>query len=274
MTILENIRQPHDPKALPETRLGEPSQESGGFLAHAAARAGDRLGSDLGAVEPTVALHRVFESPVDRILWDTGHRSHVHGLLTARQDFSGPRGEGGPSACPSREESEHDVIENSHASTAIDAVDRVGGLHVPHRAASPEVLPGPVGVTAPVCLQGAELLGARGIVCTVVGRRWVEPVDAALPRLAAGHRLVAVVVDDSRAGGAGSTVASAPGDADIDGPVRRFGTPDQFPPHAEPGEVHAGIGLTPVEVAGRISGSLAVREDIGHQPQHAQEHHA
>ncbi|MEU3841171.1 1-deoxy-D-xylulose-5-phosphate synthase [Streptomyces sp. NPDC028635] len=624
MTILETIRQPRDLKALSEAELGALTEEIREFLVQAVTRTGGHLGPNLGVVELTVALHRVFESPADRILWDTGHQSYVHKLLTGRQDFSKLRGKGGLSGYPSREESEHDVIENSHASTAlgwadglakarqvqgekghvvavigdgaltggmawealnniaaakdrpliivvndnersyaptigglanhlatlrttdsyekvlawgkevllrtpvvgntiyeslhgakkgfkdafapqgmfedlglkyvgpidghdiravesalrrakrfhgpvlvhcltvkgrgyepalrneedhfhtvgvidpltcaplvpsdgpswtsvfgdeivrigeerddvvaitaamlhpvglgkfaarfpdrvwdvgiaeqhaavsaaglatgglhpvvavyatflnrafdqllmdvalhrcgvtfvldragvtgvdgpshngmwdmsvlqvvpglriaaprdadqlraqlreavavddaptlvrfpkesvgasIPAIDRVGGLDVLHRSAeSPQVLLVAVGVMAPVCLKAAELLAARGIGCTVVDPRWVKPVDPALPGLAAEHRLVAVVEDNSRAAGVGSAVALALGDADVNVPVRRFGIPEQFLAHAKRGEVLADIGLTPVEVAGRISASLAVMD--------------
>ncbi|MER6347065.1 1-deoxy-D-xylulose-5-phosphate synthase [Streptomyces sp. NPDC001595] len=622
MTILESIRGPRDLKALPEEQLGELSDEIRDFLVHAVARTGGHLGPNLGVVELTIALHRVFESPADRILWDTGHQSYVHKLLTGRQDFSKLRGKGGLSGYPSREESEHDVIENSHASTAlgwadglakarevrgesghvvavigdgaltggmawealnniaaakdrplivvvndnersyaptigglahhlaalrttdgyeralawgkevlqrtpvvghplyealhgakkgfkdafapqgmfedlglkyvgpidghdvaavesalrramrfhgpvlvhcltekgrgyepalaheedhfhtvgamdpltcaplapsggpswtsvfgdemvrigeeradvvaitaamlrpvglgrfaerfpdrvwdvgiaeqhaavsaaglatgglhpvvavyatflnrafdqllmdvalhrcgvtfvldragvtgvdgashngmwdlsvlqvvpglriaaprdadqlraqlreavavddaptlvrfpkesvgpvIPAVDRVGGIDVLHRAEAAEVLLVAVGVMAPVCLQAAELLAARGIGCTVVDPRWVKPVDPELPDLAARHRLVAVVEDNSRAAGVGAAVELALGDADVDVPVRRFGIPEQFLAHAKRGEVLADIGLTPVEIAGRIGASLAGR---------------
>ncbi|MFJ5994788.1 1-deoxy-D-xylulose-5-phosphate synthase N-terminal domain-containing protein [Streptomyces sp. NPDC092370] len=309
MTIPECIRGPHDLKALSEADLGELSQEIREFPVHAVARTGDRLGPGLGVVELTVALHRVFESPVDRTLGDTGHQSHVHKPLTARQDFSKLRGKGGLSGHPSREESEHDVIGNSDASTAlgradglakarqvrgekgqtvaligdgaltggvagealnnnaIPAVDRVGGLDVLHRSSEPQVLLVAVGVMAPVCLQAADLLQARGIGCTVVDPRWGKPVDPALSVLAAEHRLVAVVEDNGRAAGAGSAVAPALGDAEVDVPVRRFGIPEQFLPHAKRGEVLADIGLTPVEVAGRISASLTVKEELSKEPQ-------
>ncbi|MEU9447001.1 1-deoxy-D-xylulose-5-phosphate synthase [Streptomyces sp. NPDC048304] len=626
MTILENIRGPRDLKALSEAQLGELSEEIREFLVQAVSRTGGHLGPNLGVVELSIALHRVFESPVDRILWDTGHQSYVHKLLTGRQDFSKLRGKGGLSGYPSREESEHDVIENSHASTSlgwadglakasqvlgenghvvavigdgaltggmawealnniaaakdrpliivvndnersyaptigglanhlatlrttdsyekilawgkdvllrtpivgntlyeslhgakkgfkdafapqgmfedlglkyvgpidghdikavesalrrakrfhgpvlvhcltvkgrgyepalaheedhfhtvgvmdprtceplapangpswtsvfgdemvkigeerddvvaitaamlhpvglggfaerfphrvwdvgiaeqhaavsaaglatgglhpvvavyatflnrafdqllmdvalhrcgvtfvldragvtgsdgpshngmwdmsvlqvvpglriaaprdagqlraqlreavavddaptlvrfpkesagpdIPAVGRVGGMDVLHRAEHPEVLLVAIGVMAPVCLQAADLLQARGIDCTVVDPRWVKPVDPALPGLAAQHRLVAVVEDNSRSAGVGSAVALALGDADVDVPVRRFGIPEQFLAHAKRSEVLADIGLTPVEIAGRISGSLAVRDADG-----------
>ncbi|GAA2605835.1 1-deoxy-D-xylulose-5-phosphate synthase [Streptomyces lienomycini] len=123
MTILETIRGPRDLKALSEAELGELSDEIRDFLVHAVARTGGHLGPNLGVVELTVALHRVFESPDDRILWDTGHQSYVHKLLTGRQDFSKLRSKGGLSGYPSREESEHDVIENSHASTVLGWAD-------------------------------------------------------------------------------------------------------------------------------------------------------
>ncbi|MFB6671272.1 1-deoxy-D-xylulose-5-phosphate synthase [Streptomyces sp. NPDC056390] len=624
MTILESIRGPRDLKALSEEQLDELAAEIREFLIHAVARTGGHLGPNLGVVELSIALHRVFESPVDRILWDTGHQSYVHKMLTGRQDFSKLRGKGGLSGYPSREESEHDVIENSHASTALGwadglakanqvlgerghvvavigdgaltggmawealnniaaakdrpliivvndnersyaptigglanhlaalrttdsyekvlawgkdvllrtpvightvyeslhgakkgfkdafapqgmfedlglkyvgpidghdlgaiesalrrakrfhgpvlvhcltekgrgyepaladeadrfhtvgvmdpltceplapsngpswtsvfgdeiarigrerddvvaitaamlhpvgltefaeefpgrvwdvgiaeqhaavsaaglatgglhpvvavyatflnrafdqllmdvalhncgvtfvldragvtgvdgashngmwdmsvlqvvpglriaaprdaeqlraqlreavtvddaptlirfpkesvgpeilAVDRIGGLDVLRRADDPDVLLVSVGVMAPVCLQVAELLEARGISCTVVDPRWVKPVDPDLAPLAARHRLVAVVEDNSKAAGVGSAVALALGEAEVDVPVRRFGIPDQFLAHAKRGEVLADIGLTPVEIAGRIGTSMALKAE-------------
>ncbi|MFJ8749333.1 1-deoxy-D-xylulose-5-phosphate synthase [Streptomyces sp. NPDC102441] len=123
MTMLESIKGPQDLKALSRPELGELAGEIREFLIRAVARTGGHLGPNLGVVELTIALHRVFDSPVDRILWDTGHQSYVHKLLTGRQDFSKLRSKGGLSGYPSREESEHDVIENSHASTVLGWAD-------------------------------------------------------------------------------------------------------------------------------------------------------
>ncbi|MFC8276985.1 1-deoxy-D-xylulose-5-phosphate synthase [Streptomyces sp. NPDC057271] len=123
MTILENIRGPRDLRPLSGTELDELAAEIRQFLIRAVARTGGHLGPNLGVVELTVALHRVFDSPDDRILWDTGHQTYVHKLLTGRQDFSKLRSKGGLSGYPSREESEHDVIENSHASTVLGWAD-------------------------------------------------------------------------------------------------------------------------------------------------------
>ncbi|MFD7019240.1 1-deoxy-D-xylulose-5-phosphate synthase [Streptomyces sp. NPDC059928] len=123
MTILETIGGPHDLQALDRDELGQLAQEIREFLIGAVARTGGHLGPNLGVVELSIALHRAFDSPVDRILWDTGHQSYVHKLLTGRQDFSKLRTKGGLSGYPSRAESEHDVIENSHASTALGWAD-------------------------------------------------------------------------------------------------------------------------------------------------------
>ncbi|MBY8881132.1 1-deoxy-D-xylulose-5-phosphate synthase [Actinacidiphila acidipaludis] len=123
MTMLENIHSPRDLKALPEGRLDELAADIRHFLVEAVARTGGHLGPNLGVVELTIALHRVFDSPADKILWDTGHQAYVHKLLTGRKDFSKLRSKGGLSGYPSREESEHDVIENSHASTVLGWAD-------------------------------------------------------------------------------------------------------------------------------------------------------
>ncbi|MFF6847626.1 MULTISPECIES: 1-deoxy-D-xylulose-5-phosphate synthase [Streptomyces] len=123
MPLLENIRGPHDLKALTGEELDVLAQEIREFLIDAVARTGGHLGPNLGVVELSIALHRVFDSPADRILWDTGHQSYVHKLLTGRQDFSKLRHKGGLSGYPSRAESEHDVIENSHASTVLGWAD-------------------------------------------------------------------------------------------------------------------------------------------------------
>ncbi|MDV9199628.1 1-deoxy-D-xylulose-5-phosphate synthase [Streptomyces sp. Wh19] len=129
MTILESIRGPRDLKALNEAQLDELARDIRQFLIQAVARTGGHLGPNLGVVELSIALHRAFDSPVDRILWDTGHQSYVHKLLTGRQDFSKLRGKGGLSGYPSREESAHDVIENSHASTVLGWADGLAKAH-------------------------------------------------------------------------------------------------------------------------------------------------
>jgi len=117
---LADIRQPSDLRGLSHTQLSELAGEIRDFIVAAVAETGGHLGSNLGAVELTLALHRTFESPRDAILWDTGHQAYVHKLVTGRRGgFSQLRQAGGISGYPSREESFHDFIENSHASTVL-----------------------------------------------------------------------------------------------------------------------------------------------------------
>ena len=118
--MLEGIRQPSDLRDLSYADLEELAGEIRDFVVAAVAEQGGHLGSNLGAVELTLALHRVFKSPTDAILWDTGHQAYVHKLVTGRQaGFAELRQAGGLSGYPSREESRHDYVENSHASTIL-----------------------------------------------------------------------------------------------------------------------------------------------------------
>ncbi|WP_016908287.1 1-deoxy-D-xylulose-5-phosphate synthase [Streptomyces xiaopingdaonensis] len=120
---LARIKGPRDLDGLSPEELEGLAEEIRTFLIDAVAKTGGHLGPNLGVVELTLALHRVFESPRDRILFDTGHQSYVHKLLTGRSDFSKLRARGGLAGYPSRAESEHDVIENSHASTVLGWAD-------------------------------------------------------------------------------------------------------------------------------------------------------
>jgi 1-deoxy-D-xylulose-5-phosphate synthase len=119
------VSSPAELKALPEAELPALAQEIRSFLVESVSRTGGHLGPNLGVVELTIALHRVFDSPRDSIVFDTGHQSYVHKLLTGRQDFSALRSRGGVSGYPSRTESEHDVVENSHASTSLSWADGI-----------------------------------------------------------------------------------------------------------------------------------------------------
>jgi 1-deoxy-D-xylulose-5-phosphate synthase len=117
---LDQLNGPADLKAMPLDALPALAEELRAFIVDAVARTGGHLGSNLGAVELTMALHRVFDSPRDTLLWDTGHQAYVHKIITGRRDgFAQLRQAGGLSGYPSRSESEHDVIENSHASTSL-----------------------------------------------------------------------------------------------------------------------------------------------------------
>ncbi len=120
--LLDRINSPADLRGLSYGQLDELADEIRSFIVDAvdASPASGHLGSNLGAVELTIAAHRVFESPRDILLWDTGHQAYVHKILTGRRDdFTTLRQEGGLSGYPSRTESPHDWVENSHASTII-----------------------------------------------------------------------------------------------------------------------------------------------------------
>jgi len=125
VSLLDSIDGPSDLQALAPDQLPVLAQEIRSFLIAEVSKTGGHLGPNLGVVELTIALHRVFDSPRDSIVFDTGHQSYVHKLLTGRHDFSGLRKKGGLSGYPSRAESVHDVVENSHASTALSWADGI-----------------------------------------------------------------------------------------------------------------------------------------------------
>jgi 1-deoxy-D-xylulose-5-phosphate synthase len=124
MGHLENIAGPQDLRALDDRQLDELATEIRDFLVAKVSRTGGHLGPNLGVVELTLALHRVFDSPRDRIVFDTGHQAYVHKIVTGRAaGFDQLRQEGGLSGYPSQAESDHDIVENSHASTALSWAD-------------------------------------------------------------------------------------------------------------------------------------------------------
>ncbi len=124
MTVLESIGGPEDLKGLNQEQLAILAGEIRDALIETVIRTSGHLGPNLGVVELTIALHRVFSSPRDRIVFDTGHQAYVHKLLTGRQaEFGTLRQRGGMSGYPNRAESEHDVVENSHASTSLSYAD-------------------------------------------------------------------------------------------------------------------------------------------------------
>jgi 1-deoxy-D-xylulose-5-phosphate synthase len=125
MGLLERIGSPVDVRALSHGQVRALAGEIRTFLVDQVSRTGGHLGPNLGVVELTLALHRVFESPRDTLVFDTGHQAYVHKLLTGRQDFARLRRRGGLSGYPSRAESPHDVVENSHASTSLSWADGI-----------------------------------------------------------------------------------------------------------------------------------------------------
>ena len=174
MTLLETVHGPEDLKRLSPGQLPVLAAELRDFMVGTVSRTGGHLGPSLGVVEIAIALHRVFDSPRDKVLWDTGHQSYPHKILTGRREqFDTLRKKGGLSGYPSRAESSHDVIENSHASTALSYAD---GLSKAYR------------------LRGEDrhVVAVVGDGALTGGMCW-----EALNNIAAGHLPVVVVVNDN-----------------------------------------------------------------------------
>jgi 1-deoxy-D-xylulose-5-phosphate synthase len=125
MGLLSSVRGPRDLDALTQDQVDELAAEIRAYLVSNVAKTGGHLGPNLGVVEMTLAIHRVFDSPRDAVIFDTGHQSYVHKLLTGRQDFSTLRKAGGLAGYPQRSESEHDIVESSHASSSLSWADGI-----------------------------------------------------------------------------------------------------------------------------------------------------
>jgi 1-deoxy-D-xylulose-5-phosphate synthase len=170
VTLLETVRGPEDLKRLAPSQLSVLAAELRDVLVDTVSRTGGHLGPSLGVVELTIALHRVFDSPRDKILWDTGHQSYPHKLLTGRlDDFGTLRKQGGVSGYPSRAESEHDVIENSHASTALSYAD---GLAKAYRLRGEDrhvvAIVGDGALTGGMCWEALNNIAASNLPVVVV----------------------------------------------------------------------------------------------------------
>lgn len=181
MTLLDQIHQPADLNRLTPDQLDQLSAEIRSFLVQKVSATGGHLGPNLGVVELTLALHRVFDSPNDLILWDTGHQSYVHKIVTGRANqFDSLRQTDGLSGYPSRAESPHDVIENSHASTALSYADGIA------KAWSLN------GQLATVEAPGRHVIAVVGDGALTGGMAW-----EALNNIAGSNRQVIIVVNDN-----------------------------------------------------------------------------
>jgi 1-deoxy-D-xylulose-5-phosphate synthase len=125
MSILDRVNGPEDLKALRDSEVVELAQDIRDFLISKVAKTGGHLGPNLGVVETTIAIHRVFDSPKDSVIFDTGHQSYVHKLLTGRKKFDNLRSKDGLAGYPQRSESVHDIVESSHASSSISWGDGI-----------------------------------------------------------------------------------------------------------------------------------------------------
>ncbi|WP_026554268.1 1-deoxy-D-xylulose-5-phosphate synthase [Arthrobacter sp. 35W] len=125
MGLLETIGHPQDLSRLTDEQMVQLAAEIREFLVANVSQTGGHLGPNLGVVEMTLAIHRIFDSPRDSVIFDTGHQSYVHKLVTGRQDFSTLRQQGGLSGYPDRGESVHDIVESSHASSSLSWADGI-----------------------------------------------------------------------------------------------------------------------------------------------------
>jgi 1-deoxy-D-xylulose-5-phosphate synthase len=169
--IIENIHSPADVKALDYGQLDVLAAEIRQLIVESAIRVSGHLGSNLGVVELTLALHRVFDSPRDIMLWDTGHQAYVHKIVTGRsEDFESLRQAGGLSGYPSRAESEHDWIENSHASTILSYAHGLSTAQNSDLGEHRRVIAviGDGSMTGGMAFEGLNNLGHSGRDCIIV----------------------------------------------------------------------------------------------------------
>jgi 1-deoxy-D-xylulose-5-phosphate synthase len=193
--MLEQVRGPADLQHLSQSELTDLAQEIRQFLIHKVAATGGHLGPNLGVVELTLALHRVFDSPHDPIIFDTGHQAYVHKMLTGRaQDFDTLRSKDGLSGYPSRSESEHDWVESSHASTALSYADGLAKAFelTGHRNRHVVAVVGDGALTGGMCWEALNNIatGGRPVVIVVNdnGRSYAPTIGGFADHLA-GLRL-------------------------------------------------------------------------------------
>ncbi len=125
MSVLDRVNGPEDLKQLSSEELTTLAEEIRAYLVSSVSKTGGHLGPNLGVVEVSIAIHRVFNSPIDSIVFDTGHQSYVHKLLTGRKNFDNLRQKGGVAGYPQRSESKHDIVESSHASSSLSWADGI-----------------------------------------------------------------------------------------------------------------------------------------------------
>src|SRR3954471_12587725 len=182
--LLDSVNSPADLRQLSYEQLDTLATEIREFIVEAVTRNGGHLGSNLGAVELTLAVHRVFESPQDIVLWDTGHQAYVHKIVTGRRaEFETLRQAGGMSGYPSRAESEHDWIENSHASTIVSYAHGLATAEESELGAGRRIVAviGDGSMTGGMAFEGLNNLGHSGRKAIIIlndnGRSYAPTVS-------------------------------------------------------------------------------------------------
>lgn len=188
--LLRHVTSPGDLKVLPDSALPELAAQIRRRLIEVVTRTGGHLGPNLGVVELTIALHRTFDAPHDAIIWDTGHQSYVHKMLTGRDDQLGQlRSAGGLSGYPCRSESDCDIVENSHASTALSYADGLSrGFELTGRGRRVVAVIGDGALTGGMAWEALNNLGASDRPVVIVlndnGRSYDPTVGALCHHLA------------------------------------------------------------------------------------------
>jgi len=190
VSLLQSVHSPDDLKAVPAEKIPLLATEIRDFMIDRVSRTGGHLGPSLGVVEITLAIHRVFDSPHDKVLWDTGHQAYVHKIVTGRQDgFAALRRRGGLSGYPSRTESEHDLVENSHASTALsyaDGLSKAFALRGEKRTVV--ALVGDGALTGGMCWEALNNIASRHLPVVIVvndnGRSYAPTIGGLAEHLA------------------------------------------------------------------------------------------
>ena len=192
MGVLSRVDAPADLRGLTQAELGELAEEIRDFLVQKVSATGGHLGPNLGVVELTLAMHRVFDSPNDAIIFDTGHQAYVHKILTGRKDrFDDLRKQGGLSGYPSRAESDHDWVESSHASASLSYADGLAkAFHLTGQRRHVVAVVGDGALTGGMCWEALNNIASakdRSVVIVVNdnGRSYAPTIGGLADRLAA-----------------------------------------------------------------------------------------
>ena len=246
--LLDRVKTPQDLRGLPEKDLRQLADELRQETIDAVSVTGGHLGAGLGVVELTVALHRIFDTPRDRLVWDVGHQAYPHKILTSRRDrIRTLRQGGGLSGFTKRAESEYDTFGAAHSSTSISA-----GLGMAVALLS-------LGTRLGECLKAADQLAALGLPATVADARFAKPFDTELVRRLVANHEVLITIEEGSSGGFGALVLhylAAEGLLDSGLKVRTMMLPDTFIDHDKPEKMYDVAGLNARHIVATLLATL------------------